>query len=140
MWRFRERLSSFFYGRYGNDKFNIALLILYVVLAVVNVIVRNLLAIRIFFLLQWMVLVLVLFRSLSRNIPARRKENEWFERNFSFLINWFKLASRRVKDIKYKRYRKCPYCKAVIRLPIKKGTHSVKCPSCKTNFKVNNLF
>lgn len=137
MWRLRQRLSAFCYGRYGNDKFNIALLVFYLILAVVNVIVRNIFAVRIFFFLQWTVLFVVLFRSLSRNIPARRKENEWFTRNFSGLIEWFKLLIRRIKDIKYKRYRRCPNCKATIRLPIKRGKHTVKCPSCHIDFKVH---
>ena len=137
MWRLRERLISFFYGRYGNDRFNYALLVLYFVLAVLNVVVRGLFAVRIFFFLQWTVLVMVLFRSLSRNINARRKENEWFERNFSGLISWLKLFCRKIKDIRYKRYRRCPNCKATIRLPIKRGKHTVKCPSCHTDFKVH---
>lgn len=137
MWRLRERLSAFFYGRYGNDKFNIALLVLYVIFAIINVIVRNIFAIRIFYFLQWTILITVLFRSLSRNISARRKENEWFERNFSGFTDWFKLIFKRLKDIKYKRYRRCPNCKAIIRLPIKRGRHNVKCPSCNVNFKVN---
>lgn len=137
MWRIWNRLASFFYGRYGNDKFNIALLVLYVIFAVLNIIVRNIFATSIFFFFQWTVLFVVLFRSLSRNISARRKENEWFERNFSGVINWFKLLCRRIKDIRYKRYRRCPFCKATIRLPIKRGKHSVKCPSCNTNFKVH---
>ncbi len=128
------------YGRYGNDKFNIALLVLYLIAAVVNTIVRNLYATSIFFLLQWTILGMVIFRMFSRNIPARRRENEWFQRNFSGVINWFKLTCRRVRDIKYKRYRKCPHCKAVLRLPIKKGKHNVKCPSCKIDFKVNIMF
>lgn len=136
MWRLRQRLSAFFYGRYGNDKFNVALLVLYLVLAVVNVIVRNIFAVRIFFFLQWTVLFIVLFRSLSRNIPARRKENEWFTNNFSGLLDWFKLFFRRIKEIKYKRYRRCPHCRATIRLPIKRGKHTVKCPSCHIAFKV----
>lgn len=140
MWRMRQRISSFFYGRYGNDKFNSALLILYVVVAVVNVIVRNIFATRIVFLLQWTILIMVIFRCMSKNIPARRKENEWFERNFSGLTAKFKLLVKRIKDIKYKRYRKCPHCRAVLRLPVKKGKHKVVCPSCKTNFSVRIYF
>lgn len=136
MWRLRERLSAFFYGRYGHDKFNTALLVLYVIFAVVNVIARNVFAVRIFFFLQWTVLFVVLFRALSRNIPARRKENEWFLKNCSGLLDWFRLLVKRIKDIRYKRYRRCPHCKATIRLPIKKGKHTVKCPSCHINFKV----
>ena len=63
--------------------------------------------------------------------------NEWFKRNFKGAIDWFKLTVRRIKDIKHKRYRRCPNCKAVLRLPKRKGTHYAKCPSCRANIKVN---
>lgn len=136
MWRIRERLAMFMHGRYGNDKFNIALLVLYLIVAIINTIARNIFATSIFFLVQWTILIMVLFRSLSRNIPARRRENDWFERNFYKFNNHFKLLGRRIRDAKYKRYRKCPHCKAVVRLPIRRGKHTVKCPSCNIEFKV----
>ena len=137
MWRIKERIASFMYGRYGNDTFNTALLVLYLIVAVVNVIVRNVFAVRIFFFLQWAILGIVIYRSLSRKISARHSENEWFKRNFKGAIDWFKLTVRRIKDIKHKRYRRCPNCKAVLRLPKRKGTHFAKCPSCRANIKVN---
>jgi hypothetical protein len=34
----------------------------------------------------------------------------------------------------------CPHCKANLRLPRKKGKHSVVCPRCKERFEVKNLF
>lgn len=140
MWRIRDRIASFMYGRYGNDKFNTALLVLYLIMAVVNVIIRNLYATSAFFLLQWAIFAIVIFRMFSRNIQARRRENEWFQRNFAGVIGWFKLLCRRVRDIRRKRYRRCPHCRAVLRLPVKRGKHNVKCPSCKTDFKVNIMF
>lgn len=140
MWRIRERIMSFMYGRYGGDKFNSALLVLYLIVAIMNIIVRNIYATSGLFFLQWAILAVVIFRMLSRNCQARRKENEWFCRNFSGLIKWFQYTCRRAKEFRYKRYRKCPHCRAVLRLPIKKGKHTVKCPSCKIEFKVNIMF
>ncbi len=137
MWKIKQWLSNFFYGRYGNDTFNFALLVLYLIIAVINVIARNVFSITIFFLIQWTVLLTVIFRCLSRNIAARRRENEWFQRVFYKCIAWFKYNIQRIRDFKYKRYRKCPNCKAVLRLPNKKGKHGVRCPSCHTDFKVN---
>ena len=31
---------------------------------------------------------------------------------------------------------KCPKCKKVLRLPLKKGTHTCKCPVCNNKFEV----
>ena len=33
-------------------------------------------------------------------------------------------------------YKKCPKCKQKIRLPLKKGKHTVKCPNCGNSFDV----
>ena len=33
-------------------------------------------------------------------------------------------------------YKKCPKCKQKIRLPLKKGEHTVKCPKCGNRFDV----
>ena len=34
-------------------------------------------------------------------------------------------------------FKKCPGCKAVLRLPRKKGKHTVNCPHCHKNFTVH---
>ena len=31
---------------------------------------------------------------------------------------------------------KCPKCKTVLRLPLKKGIHTCKCPTCHNKFEV----
>ena len=33
-------------------------------------------------------------------------------------------------------YKVCPKCKQKIRLPLKKGKHTVKCPNCGNKFDV----
>ena len=136
MFRFRERLSRFMYGRYGFDKLGKALLVLYVIIAVANIFVFNYTAKKIIFAIQWLLLFVIIFRMLSRNYEARRRENRIYEKIFSRFSPFFELTVRRFKDIKYKRYRKCPACKAVMRLPIKRGRHTVKCVNCRQPFKV----
>lgn len=72
MQKFMEKLARFFYGRYGMDSLYTALMVLTFVLIFANAILGwwwlNLLTLAI---IGWM-----LFRSCSRNIPARRRENE----------------------------------------------------------------
>lgn len=72
MQRFIEKLARFFYGRYGMDSLYTALMALTLILIFVNAIFH-----------QWWLHILTLalvfwtlFRALSKNIPARRKENE----------------------------------------------------------------
>ena len=40
------------------------------------------------------------------------------------------------KDRKTHVFKKCPQCKAMIRLPKRKGSHEVICPKCGREFKI----
>ncbi len=136
MYGFRERIQRFMYGRYGSDKLNVFLLLVYVAVAILNVIFRNLFNNGFLIILQWLILAFVLFRIFSRNIYSRRRENEIFNKICMNIKSYFALYAKRIKDIRDKRYRKCSHCKAVVRLPIKRGRHTVTCPRCQKNFKV----
>ena len=121
------------YGRYGNDTLGKALLWAYVALVLVSMIVSvfvssvtfNLISLLIGFVLVFF----IFYRMMSRNIAARRKENEKF-------TGFFKLMRNRFKDRKTHVYRKCTSCHAVLRLPKAKGKHTVVCPRCKNRFEV----
>ncbi|MGM9683339.1 MAG: hypothetical protein ACI3XQ_07050 [Eubacteriales bacterium] len=133
MGKFKNKLYSFMYGRYGNDTLGKALLWAYVALVLVSMIVSvfvssvtfNLISLLIGFVLVFF----IFYRMMSRNIAARRKENEKF-------TGFFKLMKNRFKDRKTHVYRKCTSCHAVLRLPKAKGKHTVVCPRCKNRFEV----
>lgn len=128
---FRYRLMQFMSGRYGADNLNYFLLILAVIVSVANLILR-------FWLLQLIVYTLIFyafFRFLSRNFDARRRENKWFNDKVNFLKNRRDLYEQQRND-KFHVYRKCPACKAVLRLPHRIGTHTTVCPRCGREFKV----
>ncbi len=133
MGRFRDKLVRFMYGRYGNDKFGNFLVIVYFALWLVNLFVNSLIV----YGLSATVLIYWIFRIMSRNIHARQKENQVFLRVYTPIGAWFKLQIDRIKEIKTHRYRKCKYCRAVLRLPKKKGKHTVRCPKCGERFEVN---
>lgn len=135
--KLKMKLFQFMQGRYGgNDGLNIGLLAVYIVLIMVRAFVRNNIAGNTLYFLALAVLIYSVFRMLSRNIPARQAENE------KFMRFWYKIKSKlilfkdRIKDIRTKRYRTCPHCKNVLRLPYKRGKHNVRCPKCGQDFKV----
>lgn len=137
---FRQRLARFFWGRYGIDQLYYALLLLYVVLAVIlafpiSLIVRALLSV-----LQSVVVVYIFFRILSRNHAARRRENDAFLKVWKPVKNKLVLLKNVIRDFKGYRYRTCPNCKATLRLPKRKGEHNVVCPCCKQRFSVRVRF
>ena len=130
--KFRQRLEKFMYGRYGVDKFGIVLLCTALALMIVNSFVHSLFI----YLLEIFLLVYHFFRSFSRNIAKRYRENEKFEETIKKINSFFKLRKAIWKDRKTHVYRKCKFCKAVLRLPKVKGKHTVVCPKCKKRFDV----
>ena len=129
----RNAILRFMYGRYGNDSLNLFLIVFYLLLYL-------LFALTHFELLYWLSLALVfvtLFRLLSRNIPARQKENSQFMRLAGPVIQWYRLqrTMRRDKD---HRYFKCPNCGQQLRVPRGKGRITVTCRSCGASFQENS--
>ncbi len=140
--RFRDSINRFMYGRYGADNLYNALfaveLILLIIGSVLNVLghVEPVLAI-ISIVLYIMALGLVIWsmlRFFSRNITARRQENEaWlrFKRRFRKAPKP-QLPADTADHI----FRACPHCRSTLRLPRLPGKHEVKCPRCSGRFKV----
>ena len=122
------------YGRYGNDTLNKTLLWSYAVIMIAYMIVflfvkENAYIYLAYLLLSWALIGIIFFRSMSRNIPKRRRENEKF-------TGFFKLMRNKRRDRKTHVYKKCPRCKVVLRLPKAKGKHTAVCPRCQNRFEV----
>ena len=116
--KIREGFRRFLYGRYGMDELGAALLVSGLLL---------MLGARF-----WMAILLIpayaalgfeIFRSYSRNVAARKKENAWFLRLIAPL-----------RDRKH-RYFRCPKCRQSIRVPRGKGRVRVRCPKCGEQFE-----
>lgn len=128
---FRYRLMRFMSGRNGPDELFVLIFAVSVALAVVNIFVRS-------YILQaavYAVMLLALFRLFSRKTDRRRQENEKLLK----LLSTF----RRKKDFNEQKradkchvYKKCPSCKAVLRLPKRPGVHKTVCPRCGMEFTV----
>ncbi|MCQ2440751.1 MAG: hypothetical protein MJ076_02500 [Clostridia bacterium] len=128
---FRYKLMQFLSGRYGIDRMFYLLFGISVVLAFVNCFLK-LLALQ---LICYAVVVYAFFRVLSKNIQVRSAENRAVMGVFDGIVRKFKVARQRRADISHI-YKKCPKCKAVLRLPRRKGKHSTVCPKCNNQFTV----
>ncbi|MBQ3012569.1 MAG: hypothetical protein IJD74_03420 [Clostridia bacterium] len=151
MGKFKEKLYRFFYGRYGTDqlyKFCLILLMLLLVASLVlqftlpeglaSAIVSLSISVLTYALMFWMI-----FRSMSRNIYKRRRENERYLKISGavkrfFIGNTSRKTRSANRDDQYYIFRDCTRCKATLRLPRKKGKHSVKCPRCSHSFYVRS--
>ena len=135
MRNFLYRFSMFMQGRYGNDELNIFLLVLSVIISVISRFIWNYWVRLILHAVSLLLFGLVIFRTLSRNIPARAKENRLFAPTFHKVIDWFKFTFMRLRDGRTHRYYKCPKCKAKLRVKNVKGKHTIRCPKCGNTFE-----
>lgn len=134
--KFKDKLAQFMYGRHGADQLYYALIVLCFILMIVNMFVGT----YIIDIVMFAVLIWGVFRAFSRNDYKRRRENEVFMKFWGPVKAKLALTFRRIKESKTHIFRKCPGCKKVIRLPRKKGTHTVSCPCCHNKFQVKVLF
>lgn len=136
MKNWKQKLQSFLYGRYGMDALYYALFALWAVTQILYTFTGD----WVYFLLSWAFLLYSCFRVFSRNIPRRRRENEWFLKIWNPVRDFFRLTYHRIRDCRSAVYRRCPACRAVLRLPRKKGVHTTNCPRCAHRFDVQIRF
>jgi predicted RNA-binding Zn-ribbon protein involved in translation (DUF1610 family) len=124
----------FMIGRYGPDHLNTALIVLALVFGLAGRVTR----LTFLFTFSYLPLFLALFRMLSRNIPARRAENDRFLRHYwpvrMKIAGRVKNISIRLKSRKTHKFFRCPSCKNLLRIPRGKGRVQVTCPKCGERF------
>ena len=130
--KFKNKLYKFMYGRYGIDELYKIGLIVCLLLSFLNIFINS----RVVTIVEFILLIILIIRSLSKNIIKRKYENSIYLNLKKKIKNKFKLLKNRVRDRKTHIYRKCPVCATVLRLPMKKGEHTCKCPVCNKKFKV----
>ncbi|HHW24096.1 MAG TPA: hypothetical protein PK778_09435 [Bacillota bacterium] len=137
--KIRLYLSKFGYwvvsllaGRYGLDTFGKAIFIAAVALAAINIFASS----PVLYIIQNALLLWEIFRFFSKNHAKRRAENAAFLRFWDKTKTFFKLRRSMLRDRKTHVYKRCPTCKAMLRLPKSKGRHSVRCPRCNSRFDI----
>ena len=126
----RNALQRFMYGRYGSDQLNVFLIVAYLVLLLLS----GLPGLGLLETLSFALLVWSLFRMLSRNYAARRRENAEFLKLAGPVIRWWRLRRTILRD-KEHRYFKCPKCGQQLRVPKGKGKITVHCRGCGASFQ-----
>ena len=120
--KFRSGLRTFMTGRYGTDKLNMVILGAGLIACLLSMFIRFPLINLLLTLLSYVLMGWAIFRSLSRNVYKRYRENS---RYLNFL--------NRFKD-KEHRYFSCPRCRQAVRVPKGKGKIAISCPKCKEKF------
>ena len=118
------------YGRNGSDHLGMFFLTLYFVVWLLQIVTGwGVLA-----LVEYVLLFLILYRMLSRNLERRRAENTKFLQAVAPLRKKFNSLRTRMKD-KDHRYFRCPNCRQQMRVPKGKGRITVHCRSCGATFE-----
>ena len=117
---------NFMMGRYGSDQLNLALLGLSILMMVLGAVLGMWFRwAQVFNYLCYVPLVWCIFRLYSRNIAARRRENQAFLGFFQWL-----------RDREH-RYFHCPKCGQMVRVPRGRGRINIRCPRCSERFIKN---
>lgn len=117
-------LRSFMAGRYGTDRLNMVILCAGLAASILSVMLPSPMNL-ILWILSYVLMILAIWRSLSRNTYKRYQENRKFLQFF-----------QRLKDRDH-RYYDCPKCRQLVRVPRGKGKISITCPRCREKFIKN---
>ena len=129
--KLRYNLQRFMYGRYGVDNFYRFITIIIYILLIIGFISKKIS----FTLAALLFLIINTMRCFSKNINRRQRENQKYLNIKNTITSFFKLQVRKIKEKDYT-FKKCPHCKQTLRLPKKKGKHTVNCPKCHKDFEI----
>ena len=121
-----NKYRKFMYGRYGNDELNIALIILALIISLLS----NIDILWFLYFISVILIILSLWRSLSRNTNARYNERLKFLKIISGPKSKILNYKNRLRDRKTHKFFTCKKCKATLRLPKGKGKINITCPKC----------
>ncbi len=120
------RFGQCMIGRYGNDELTRLLSVAALVTMVLSWVFSPL------YILAWGLLVWSLYRTFSKNIPARLKERERYLQIKNTVMKNGRLYKRMWTERRTHRYFRCRRCRAMIRIPKGRKTVDVGCPRCGT--------
>lgn len=146
------KFMEFMRGRNGSDDLYFAMVIFSLILEVADWFINS----RIYSAFALAFFVLTMYRFFSKNLYQRQRENTKFLeiiskiKNKDFSRSPYEVKAKkpsklkkkidalkiRFRDRKTHVFKKCPGCQAVIRLPKRKGEHTVCCPRCSKDFNV----
>ena len=131
-YKLSSAMARFMYGRNGTDQLNWAILVMYLVLWVIRILVSALdvtVAAMIIDVIMFLLAVVLLWRTFSKNLAKRRAENQRFINWWWPIKNRFAAAKARKADKAHK-YFTCKNSKTICRVPAGRGKIVITCPKC----------
>ena len=122
-------------GRNGPDHLNRFLSVVFLILSVCSMFVRNARVANGLYGLSMGLFIYVMFRMLSRNIYRRQQENGAYLRERYKITSWWNGLRDRWAQRKDYKFFKCPSCRTRLRVPRGKGKLNIVCRKCGTSFQ-----
>ena len=129
LFNIRMKIQRFMRGRYGMDDLNRYLLYTVIAMDIIGLFVRN----AFFSMICNILLILMVFRALSKNYVKRSIENRKFMESTVGIRRQLKAALSSLRDRNY-RYYTCPNCRQIVRVPRGRGKIMITCPKCRSEF------
>lgn len=123
--KLRASLMRFMRGRYGTDRLGLALMGAALVFSVIALWTRYWASI-----VALILLLITAFRMLSKNIPARQREEQAFLALIAKPLAFTRRRRTMWENRKTKAYVRCPHCHTQFALPKGKGKLRATCPKC----------
>ncbi len=127
-----KKLRKYFSNGYGADELYRFLLVICLIILIINLFVNSI----ILEVIELIIFTFAMYRAFSQKHERRRKENELYMKIKDKLKKGIAFQKQKRRDHHTHMYKKCPKCKQKLRLPLRKGTHMVKCPTCGNKFEV----
>ena len=86
-----NKLRTFMIGRYGIDELYKVLSIVYFILILVNIFIRS----KIITILEVLLIIIIFYRVLSKNIKQRRKENDLYLKIKNKVVSVFNYSKKK---------------------------------------------
>ena len=133
--KIQDKIQKFMRGRYGPDNLYYFLFKVYILMFILNLFIKS----TIIYYLEIILIVIIIYRFLSKKIYDRSKENQLYMKYKKKILKPLKSLKRNYKDRNEWIYKRCKYCKKLLKLPLpeKRGKKIIKCPKCK---KESNIF
>lgn len=141
--RISDRIKQFLVGRYGGDGLNTVLSAVSFVSFLAGMIIASaaggsaagVILGWVFYIVAIGLLALVMFRTFSKNLTARRAEYEWYRSHITAPIaKWRSERKTRKAQAATHCFFKCPGCRQTVRVPKGKGKIKITCPKCGKTF------
>ena len=126
----RNFLRRFMAGRYGPDNLGVAI----IVVSLALYLLYGITGFDPLVYVSYALLILAVFRMLSRNMARRRAENDRFIRYWWPVKTRIKRLFSGFRKSRTHKFFRCPSCNNTLRVPKGKGKLQITCPKCGERF------